>query len=150
MKVIIDGPKHLHHMPQIRQALDAADFAYAKAKGDARLAAKLRRERLRVTTLYLGAIRSDFEQALHIARVIAVLSPQISGAHEYERLKLTLLFRSRYQMVRLRLLMGDVALPQVAVLGQMVTSLARDLEAAMAELGERAALAVELAAQSDR
>lgn len=147
-RVIEDAPKHLHNMMPIRQALDSRDLEYVAAKGGALLAARLKKERRRVATLYLAAIRQDFEQALHLARVIAVLSPEISGSHEYQRLKLTLVFRLRYQLVRTRLLLGDAALPQVTALGQMVTSLAGDLEAAMAALGERAALAADLATRT--
>ena len=46
--------------------------------------------------------------------------------------------------------MGSLELPQITRLGQMATSLAVQMEEAMARLGERAALAAELALQSDR
>ena len=150
LKVLEEAPRHLSNLAQIRQAMDAADLKYASARGGTRLAATMRRERRRVALMYLSAIRMDFDQALHIARVVAVLSPRVSGTHEYQRLKLTVLFRCRYQLVRIRLLLGNVELPPVTVLGQMVTSLSGELEAAIAALGERTALAVELAIQSER
>jgi hypothetical protein len=60
-------------------------------------------------------------------------------SHEYERLRLSILFRFRYRIVRFALLIGSFALPQVTRLGQMATSLAVQMEEAMARLGERAA-----------
>jgi hypothetical protein len=53
-------------------------------------------------------------------------------------------------MVRLRLLIGIIPQPQIFALGEMTASLAMQLEEAMAQLGERAALAAELALQSEK
>ncbi|HEY6127723.1 MAG TPA: hypothetical protein VIW23_06025 [Candidatus Acidoferrum sp.] len=150
MSALESAPCHLRNMAQIRQSMDAADLEFAKAKAGNDLAARLHRERRRITLLYLSAIRNDFEQSLRVARIIAVLSPEISGSHEYERLRLSILFRSRFQMVRLRLLIGIIPQPQIFALGEMTASLAMQLEEAMAQLGERAALAAELALQSEK
>jgi hypothetical protein len=144
------APRHLGNMMQIRQSMDRADFHFAEDKGGRYLSARLRRERRQVIVLYLGAIRRDFEQSLRIARIIAVLSPEVSGSQEYERLRLSLVFRWRFQMIKLRLLTGNLAQDQVVTLGEMATSLAVQMEETMARLGERAALAAELALQSDR
>jgi len=150
LEVLESAPLHLHNMAQIRQSLDAADLVYAREKGGRALAGRLRRERRRVSLLYLSAIRRDFDQLLRIARVVALLSPEVSGAHEYERLRLSLLFRARFQLVRIRLWAGNPAMPEVGALGEMVGSLAVQMEKAMTQLGERAALAAELALQSDQ
>lgn len=150
LSALESAPCHLRNMAQIRQSMDGADLEFAKAKAGNNLATRLRRERRRVTLLYLAAIRRDFEQSLRIARIIAVLSPEVSGSHEYERLRLSMLFRSRFQMVKLRLLIGIIPQPQIFALGQMTASLAMQLEEAMAELGERAALAAELALLSEK
>ncbi|HEU0369213.1 MAG TPA: hypothetical protein VFR42_08395, partial [Candidatus Acidoferrum sp.] len=109
-----------------------------------------RRERRNVALLYLESLRSDFDQLLRIARVVALLSPEVSSSHEYERLRLSILFRVRFQLAKLHFLFGDVAMLQLASLGQMVSSLAIRMETAMATLGERAALAADLALQSDQ
>jgi hypothetical protein len=148
--VLDSASRHLQNMAQIRQAMDRADFSFAKDKGGQYLSSRLRRERKQVTLLYLEAIRRDFEQSLRIARIIAVLSPEVSGSQEYERLRLSLVFRWRFQVIRLRILLGNVAQDQVVTLGQMATALAAQMEETMARLGERAALAAELALQSDR
>jgi hypothetical protein len=145
-----NAPRHLRNMAQIRQAMDIIDLQYAAQKGGQRLADRLRRERRQVTLLYLAAIRRDFEQSLRVARIVAVLSPEVSGSHEYERLRLSVFFRMRFYVIKIRLHMGTVAQPQILTLGQMVTSLAMQMEEAMARLGERAALAAELALQSER
>jgi len=87
---------------------------------------------------------------LRIARVVALLSPEISSSYEYERLRLSLLFRGRFALVKLRFLFGDAAMPQVTSLGEMVTSLAIRMETAMETLGERAVLAANVALQSER
>jgi len=150
LSVFERAPRHVSHMTQIRQALDPADLRYVAEKGGGKLAASVRKERRQVALLYLFAIRQDFEQSLRIARVIAVLSPEVSGSQEYERLRLAMVFRFRFQMVRVRLFLGNIALPEVNLLGQMVSSLTSEMEAAVAALGERAALAAELALQSEQ
>jgi hypothetical protein len=150
LELLESAPRHLCNMTSIRQALDRNDVEYAREKGGAQLAKRLRGDRRKVAFLYLAAIRSDFEGLLNLARVAALLSPEISSLQEYDRLRLTVIFRARFQLVRLRLLLGNAAMPQFGALGQMVTSLAVQMETAMAELGERAARAAELAVQSDR
>ncbi len=147
--IIEQAPRHVTNMVQIRQALDEADLQFTAAKGGQALAARLRRERRKVVMLYLEAIRQDFEQLLRIARIVALLSPEVSSSHEYDRLRLTISFRLRFQLTRLRLMMGALILPQTDLLGQMVATLAAQIELAIAKLGERAALAAELAIQSE-
>ena len=53
-------------------------------------------------------------------------------------------------MLQLRLLLGMAALPQVAAVSDLVSSLGVRVEAALKELGERAAMAVEMASAVDR
>jgi len=150
LAVLDSAPQHLCNMGPIRRSQDHSDFDYAAERGGKELGNRLRRERRKVALLYLESLRSDFDQLLRIARVVALLSPEVSSSHEYERLRLSILFRLRFQMVKLRFLLGDAAMPQFASLGQMVTSLAIRMETAMATLGERAALAADLALQSDQ
>ena len=144
------APQHLSNLPQIRQAMDAADLEYTRSEGGPVMLGRLRRERQRVVFLFLAAVRRDFEQSLRLARIVAVLSPEVSGSQEYERLRLSIIFHIRYQIVRLLLLTGSLQMPQVTALGQMAASLAMRIEQEMAKLGERAALAAELALHSDR
>ncbi len=98
----------------------------------------------------MSQIRQDFEKLVRIARIVALLSPQVSSSQEYDRLWLSITFRLRFEFTKLRLMMGSFILPQTDVLGQMVAALAAQIEMAMAKLGERAVLAAELVAQSDQ
>ena len=141
--------RDLNHIPQIRQSMDPADFEFAKATGGRRLESRLRHERRHVALLYLGAIKRDFEQSLRVARVIAVLSPEVSGSQEYERIRLSMIFRWRFQVTKARLLIG-ISEPQLFSVWQMAASMAVQMEETMAKLGERAALAAELALQSEK
>jgi len=150
LAVLDSAPKHLCNMGPIRRSQDPADFDYAVERGGKELGKRLRRERRSVALLYLESLRSDFDQLLRIARVVALLSPEVSSSHEHERLRLSILFRVRFQLVKVHFLFGDVAMLQLASLGQMVTSLAIRMETAMATLGEPAALAADLALQSDQ
>lgn len=149
LAVLDSAPQHLCNMGPIRRSQDPTDLRYADDRGGRELAKRLERERRKVALLYLNSLRSDFEQLLRIARVVALLSPEISSSHEYERLRLTVVFRLRFQMVKVRFLFGDAAMLQLTSLGEMVTSLAIRMETAMETLGERAALAANLALQSE-
>ena len=150
LAVLESAPQHLCNMGPIRQSQDPKDLLYVTKKGRRELAKRLRRERKNVALLYLDSLRSDFEQLLRIARVVALLSPEISTSHEYERLRLSALFRLRFGLVKFRFVFGDAAMPQLTSLGEMVTSLAIRMEAAMEALGERAVLAADVALQSER
>jgi len=150
LAVLDSAPQHLCNMGPIRRSQDGVDLEYVASRGGRELAKRLRRERHEVALLYLDSLRADFEQLLRIARVVALLSPEVSSSHEYERLRLALQFRFRFQLVKLRLLFGDAAMPQVAALGEMVSTLAIRMETAMQALGERATLAANLALNSER
>jgi hypothetical protein len=141
---------HATHCPQIRQALDARDLEYLGRAGGVKLARRVRRERRQVVKSYLVALHRDFEQLLRLARAIAVLSPEVVAVHEFERLRLTVEFYSRSRVIYLRLLLGAHTLPQVSGLSDFVSGLAVRLETAMVDMGERAALAVELASSLER
>jgi len=148
----LEGKEQCHatHCPHIRQALDPADFAYLAAAGGAKLARNVRRERRRVVNDYLVALRGDFDHLLRLARAIAVLSPEVVAVHEFERLRLTLEFQWRCRLIGLRLMLGAATLPQVSGVSDLVSHLAVRLENTLKELGERAALAAELASSLDR
>jgi hypothetical protein len=110
----------------------------------------LRKERRHIAVIYLPTIQDDFSRLLRLARVIAVLSPRVRTVQEWERLRLSIQFYLRYEVVRLALAIGGAPLPQLSGLSQMVSELAVRMETAMKELGERAALAAELASSLDQ
>jgi hypothetical protein len=139
------GQRHTNYLPQIRQALAAADYDFLAERGSRGMRRRVRRERLNVALAYLSALRGDFESLLKMARAIAVLSPEVAAAHEFERLRLTAEFAWRCQMIRWKLLAGMTPLTQLAGLSDLVSGLSVRLEQAMKDLGERAAIAAEMA-----
>jgi len=142
--------RHVNYLPQIRQALGSGDYEFLAGRGGQVLQRRVRRERRDVALTYLSALREDFQGLLRMARVIAVLSPEIVAVQEFERLRLTVKFLWRYEMIRMKLQVGSVSLPQLDALGSLISGLSVRLEAAIKELGERAALAVKLASPPDR
>jgi len=137
--------RHVTYLAQIHRALAPADLEFLASRGSAKLARRVRRQRRRIALLYLSSVKEDFQKLLRLARVIAVLSPEVGAAHEFERLWLGVRFSFRCHMIRIRLFCGLAALPQLSGLSVMVSGFAVRMETAIAELGERAALATELA-----
>jgi hypothetical protein len=99
---------------------------------------------------YLRELRRDFEKQLQIARIIAVLSPEVTAVQEWERLRLTLKFIWQYEIIRMQLQAGLAPLPRLSGLANVVSGLSVRMENAIKELGERAAMATELASALDR
>jgi hypothetical protein len=85
-----------------------------------------------------------------MARAIATLSPELDTIHEFERITLTVKFAWQYQMIRYKLLAGIAPVPQLHGLSDLVSGLSVRIEAVMNELGERAAVAAELASTMNR
>jgi hypothetical protein len=126
------------------------DFEFLAARGPVRLVRRAHKERQRIALLYLADLRADFQRLLRLAKVIAVLSPEVAASHEFERLRLSIRFSWRYHMVLLGLHSSLLLLPQLNGLSQIVSELAFRMESAMKELGERAAVAAELASTLNR
>ena len=145
-----DGERHVTYLPQIRQALSPMDFDFLLKSASRELQRRVRLERLGVALAYLSAVRADFQRLLRTARVIAVLSPEVAAVHELERLRLTAKFAWQYKMIRWKLLAGFAPVPQLDGLSNLVSGLSVRMEAAMKELGERAAAAAKLASSVNR
>jgi len=143
----LDDPsrRHITFLPQIRQALAPQDFSFLASRGSRKLARRVRRERRRVAFAYLAAVQSDFRRLLKLARLVALLSPEVVAVQEFEQLRLSCQFSLRCQWLRARLILGAVPFSQLNGLTCIVSGLAVRLESAITELGERAALASELA-----
>ena len=143
------GRGHVAHLPQIRQALAETDSLYISEKASAFAVRRVRQERRRVALAYLSAVREDFQSLLRMAKVIARLSPEVVALHEFERVRLTVAFAWHYQIVRLQLRVGLMPIPGLDGLSDVVSGLSVRMEIAMNELGERAALAAEMASSLD-
>jgi hypothetical protein len=144
------GRRHMTYLPQIRQAFAEMDYDFLSKNASRKVLQRVRQERRRVALAYLGALREDFRSLLRMAQVIASLAPELAAMHEFERLRLTAKFAWQCQMIRGRLLVGIAPVPQLDGLSDLVSALSVRMEAAMKELGERAAVAAELASPVNR
>jgi hypothetical protein len=134
--------------PQVRQALSGQDLDYVRERAP-NLLRQISRERRDVAFEYLRGLRHDFEQMLHLATAIAVLSPEVQAVHEWERLRLTTHFWLQYRTIQLRLLCSTSSLQDLHELNNTVSGLMQKLDDAVRELGEHAALAFELKSSLD-
>ena len=144
------GQRHVAYLPQIRQALAKTDYEFLSKRASREARRRVRHERRRVALAYLAALRGDFQSPLRMAKVIAALSPEVAAVHQFERLRLTAKFAWQYEIIRWKLLAGFVKLPQLDGLSDLVSGLSVRMEAAMKELGERAAAAAELGSSINR
>jgi len=135
---------HISKLPQIKQALADSDFIYLENQGYPALAKRIRKERRRIALNYLTCLRGEFEKLLRLARMIAVMSPNVAVAQEVQGLRLSLEFSYRYCLIYFRLVSGVGPLKAIGSLSNMVSALTIRMETAMSELGERAALGAEL------
>jgi hypothetical protein len=143
------GRRHIAYFPQIRQALATEDVAFLALRGSRALARQVRKERQKIALAYLACLRGDFLRLWRLARVIASMSQRVGMARELERLQLGLAFFCRYEMIRMRFLLGFAPLPEMGSLGEVISRMSVRLETAMNDLGERAALAAKLASSLD-
>jgi hypothetical protein len=135
---------HISHLPQIKQALANSDFMYLKDHGHPALAKRIRKERRRIALSYLACLRVEFEKLLHLARMVAVMSPHVAVAQEVQGLRLNLEFSFRHYLIYFRLVSGVAPLEAIGNLSNLVSALTVRMETAISELGEQAALGAEL------
>jgi hypothetical protein len=141
---------HVTYLSQIRQALGKTDAEYLAAVVSKELQHQVARERRRIALAYLSELRGEYRRLVRLAKVIAVLSPEVVAMRELERLRLTIEFAWRFEWIRLTLLAGWAPMTQLGALSDLLSGLSARLEAAMKQLGERAAFAAEMASFPDR
>src|SRR5262249_54055691 len=117
------GRSHATYLPLIRQALSAEDAVFLRRSGTPELAERLDKERRRVTIAYLAALREDYARLLRIAKVIAVMSPEVSNAQEADRAWLNVQFAVRYQLLRITLYAGILPHGRLDALSHMVSQM---------------------------
>jgi hypothetical protein len=144
------GPRHCTYLPLVRQALSAKDFSFLESRRSGKLAKRLRKERRRIALSYLANLHDDFLRLLRVAKAIATLSAEIATAQELERIWLSFQFAFRYRVLWIGLFIGLPSLGRLDGLSQMVSELAVRMETAISELGERAAIAAQVASSLDR
>jgi hypothetical protein len=141
--------RHTAYLPQIQQALAEADYDYVSQRGSRKLFRRFRKGRRRIALAYLAGLREDFQNLLELARIIAVLSPEVAALQEFEKLRLTWQFRWRFEWLRLEIWLGHARLADVSNLSNVVGGLSVRMQKAIKELGERAALASKLGSSLD-
>lgn len=141
---------NIQYFAQVQQALSAEDREYLLHKGPAGLAQSVDRERRKVALDFLQALDEEFSRLLRLAKVIAALSPEVAPVQEFERMRLSVIFHWKLQAIRARLAFGMARPPQLATVSDLVSQLSVRMESAMKALGERAALAAEMASAVDR
>jgi len=128
------SPKHYLYLPQIRQALSAADYRYLREQAPPHVARRAVRERRAVARRFLSGLLEDFSKLERLARIIAGLSPAISKKQEGERLLLGMQFRMLYALVWIWLSLGRVPMRQIEDLTGLVGRLALRMQQAIAEV----------------
>ena len=128
------SPNHYLYLPQIRQALSAADYKYLREEAPPHVARRALRERRAIARRFLSGLHEDFSKLELLARMIAGLSPAISKKQEAERLLLGLQFRMVYALVWIRLSTGRIPMRQIDDLTGLVGRLALRMQQAIAEV----------------
>ena len=123
--------KHVINLPQIRQALEPADFEYLSERSDGKMVRKIRKERRRIALRYLEGLREDFERLVDAAQAVAALSPEVEAKEEWKRFRLSVEFRIKYRLVWAKFALGAPTFPGLEGIALMVSSLALDLERAV-------------------
>ncbi len=125
--------KHVINLPQIRQAIEPADFEYLSERSDAKMVRKIRKERRRIALRYLEGLREDFERLVDTAQAVAALSPEVEAKEEWKRFRLSAEFRIKHRLVWAKFALGAPTFPGLEGIAVMVSSLALDLERAVAK-----------------
>jgi hypothetical protein len=135
---------HISYLPYIKQTLAEADIEFLKRRGSPTLAKRIRADRQRIALAYLAALRKDFEKLLRMGGVLAVMSPKVEALSELRGLRVRAEFSYLYYSIYLRLVLGIAPFEAVGNLSDMVSALTVQMESAVSELTERAALPTEL------
>ncbi len=135
---------HISNLPYVKQALSSSDFDFLKRNGSPALAKRVHSERKKLTLTYLAALHKDFDRLLHTLRVLALMSPNVQALTELRSLRLRVEFSYLYYSIYLRLLLGLAPFEAISQLSHIVSGLTVQLESAMSQLTEQAALPDEL------
>lgn len=127
-------PLHCRHFPQISQLLRTEDPTFIEQRVPASVARAWRKERRRVLRQYLNGLAEDHVRVERLARLIAALSPGVSRKQEWEWLWMGLQFRVMFRLLALRIVIGNLSLPQLARWTDFVATQAADLQIRMSQM----------------
>jgi hypothetical protein len=133
--------QHVANLPQMRQSLEATDMEYLTARCTRATLKRVQGERRRVVLFYLEELRGDFDRLMEATTRVAVLSPEIEAKHEWRRFRLSLEFRAKCALLRVRFAVGVPGFSGLGNIASMVSKLAIELDRAMTEIAAAAALA---------
>jgi hypothetical protein len=134
----LSRPRHCSRISHVMQALLPQDTEYLRETGQLELMQTLRRQRRRIALNYLDQLQAEFEELLEISRVLAVMSPQVTGMQEMNRWKLGLSFSTNCALLRWKLRLGLQPFSGFTLLSKMATGIARQLEMATTRIAEAA------------
>jgi hypothetical protein len=130
--------RHCSRLSQMLQVLQPEDTEYLQQIGQAALMHGLRQQRRQIARIYLNHLQEEFETLLEISRAIAVMSPDVAGMQEIERLKLSVAFAMNCGYLRWRLRLRLQPFTGFALLTDMASDIARQLDVATARIAEAA------------
>jgi hypothetical protein len=139
----LSEPRHSFRLPQILQSLQPADTKFLDRRGLHSLRLRVRSERKRIALHYLNLLESDYETLLEASRILAVMSPEVAGMQEWERLRLSMRFAKNCFLMRLRLRAGLAPWKGFGKISDMSTTMSFRLESATSEISKRTTLASE-------
>jgi len=133
--------RHVASLSQVRQSMEAADIEYLAARCTPATLKRVQKERRRVVISYLEELREDFDRLMEATTRVAVFSPEIEARQEWRRFRVSLEFRAKYTLLRIKLAVGVPGFSGLGNMASIVSTLAIELERAMAEIAAKAALA---------
>jgi len=136
--------RHYARLPQILQSLRKEDTEFLRAGGYGELADRLRAERKRIALRYLNYLEEEYQLLLDASRILATIAPQAVAVQEIDRFKSNVRFLLSCRYLRWRLRLGLQPWSVFGIISDMEGELTLRLEAATANLGERASSGSEL------
>jgi hypothetical protein len=134
----LSRPRHCSRISHVMQALQPEDTEYLRETEQVAVMRTLRQQRRRIALNYLDQLREEFEELLEISRMLAVMSPQVTGMQELERWKLSMTFAANCAFLRWKLRLRLQTFSGFVLLSNMAADIARQLEMATARIAEAA------------
>jgi hypothetical protein len=134
----LSRPRHCSRISHVVQALQPEDTEYLRETGQVAVMQALRQQRRRMALNYLDQLQKEFEELLEISRVLAVMSPKVIGIQEMERWKLSVAFAVNCVFLKWKLRLGLRPFSGFALLSNMATDMARQLDMATTQIAEAA------------
>jgi hypothetical protein len=134
----LSRPRHCSRISHVVQALQPEDTEYLRETGQVAVMQALRQQRRRIALNYLDQLQKEFEELLEISRVLAVMSPKVIGIQEMERWKLSVAFAVNCVFLNWKLRLRLRPFSGFALLSNMATDMARQLDMATTQIAEAA------------